>query len=151
MPDDSGLLDYRRQLYENRERNAPYSRPGPRTFTTALPPEQEAQFRQWVQAKRIPFNPDEPAQDYDMRGFWLGLQNYDPKAVTAVDPFDKRMHFTDNWKTPAHETFSADSQYAGEQAPKWEGGRYLVDNSGLTLFDAAAPRGLSGAVGPRKR
>lgn len=75
-----------------------------------------------------------------MRGFWKGLQEGDPHAVTSIDPYDKKLHFTDYWKTPWHETFSRESKYATDEAPYWKDDRYLVDKEGKVLFDAATGR-----------
>lgn len=139
--------EYLARLDANRQFNQPYVKPGPRTFTTQLQPEQEQAFRTWVAQNKIPFNPNDVTSDYDMRGFWQGLQSGDPEASRAVDPHDQRLHFTDKWKTPYHRTFSADSQYANDQAPRWSGNQYLKDQAGTTLYDAAQPE--NALMGPR--
>jgi hypothetical protein len=115
-----------------------FARPGP--HITTLPPPEEAAFLQWVKEKKVPFDPQEKNSDYDMRGFWKALQANDPRAVQALDPNDKRMHFPDIWKTPYHETFSADSMYAMPGAPKWMGNRLVDQASGRVLFDDTAPK-----------
>jgi len=102
-------------------------------YVTYLPPVDELRFQQWVRANRIPFQ-DGPNSDYDMRGFWRGLQSGDPRARTAVSPFDGQMHFSDTWKTPYHKSFSAESIYATPNAPSWMGDR-LVDKLGNVLVD----------------
>src|SRR5688500_8154489 len=94
-------------------RNAPYVRPGGGNYNTQLPALDEMAFRQWLQQNRVPCNPDAQQSDYDMRGFYQGIQQQNPRAVSAVNPNDGRMHYPDRWKTPMHETFSADSQWAG--------------------------------------
>lgn len=140
-------VEWTNKLLGMRNFNQPYTKPGPRTFTTQLPPDQEMAFRAWVAKNKVPFNPNDQLQDYDMRGFYQGLQNFDPQAIRAVDPYDHKMHFTDKWKTPYHDTFSADSQYATPDAPRWQQNRLLVGGDGRVLFDDALPPGVS--PGPR--
>lgn len=119
----------------------------PENYNTPLDPGQEAFFRQWLAHNNVPFNPDATApQDYDMRGFYQGLQQQNPRARAAVDPNDSRMHYPDYWKTPLHQTFSNESQWAPLGAPQWtpddqlaQGGRVLFDDRrrpGLQLPDA---------------
>jgi hypothetical protein len=93
-------------------------------------------FRQWLGANRVPFNPNAGATDYDMRGFWQAMQQERPMAKTAVDPHDGLPHFPDYWKTPMHQTFSNESQWAGPQAPQWINDAQLADSSGRIKFDA---------------
>jgi hypothetical protein len=59
----------------------------------------------------------------------------DPLAKNAVDPNDGIMHFPDTWKTPYHETFSNDSQWALPSAPAWNDKDQLVAPNGGILFD----------------
>jgi hypothetical protein len=118
------------------ERNKPYVRPGASNFSTTLAPDYELAFRQWLTQNNVPFDPDSQApQDYDMRGFWQGLQNQNPVARSAVDPNDSRMHYPDYWKTPYHETFSNESQWATDMAPRWNEQDQLTAPSGRILFD----------------
>lgn len=85
---------------------------------TSLGPLDEMAFRQWLGQKDVPFNPEAAATDYDMRGYWQGLQQDNPASrPTAIDPYDNRPHFTDYWKNPSHETFSNESRLAGPGAP----------------------------------
>jgi hypothetical protein len=115
------------------QQNQQYAQPGP--YSTMLMPSQEVMFRNWLQAGDVPFNPNlTGAQDYDMRGFWQAMQQGDPRATSAVSPFDQQMHYPDYWKTPYHQTFSADSQWARPGAPSWLGGQ-LMDRRGNVLFD----------------
>lgn len=124
---------YRQRLMDIYKRNLQWAKQG--EYQTKLTPEQEKQFLSWVTQNRVPFDPKQSLQDYDMRGFWLALQNKDPRAATAVNPNDKRMHFPDVWKTPYHESFSAESMYALPSAPKWDkSGGSLVDSSGQVIF-----------------
>lgn len=105
-------------------------------FNTRLDPGQEQFFRQWVGHNNVPFNPDATVpQDYDMRGFYQGLQQQNPKAISAVDPNDGRMHYPDFWKTPAHETFSNESQWAAPNAPGWNANDQLIGQGGRVMFD----------------
>lgn len=68
------------------------------------------------------------SQDYDMPGFTDAYLRMDPRARTGIDPFDKRVHFTDPWKLPSHESFSNESMYAGKDAPSWKS--YKVPGKG---------------------
>jgi len=123
------------------ERNKAYLAPGDHTYNTPLPPEQEAQFRQWVAAHGVPFDPAAATTDYDMRGFWRALQSQDPRAVSAVDPNDQRLHYPDYWKTPYHESFSAESQWANPAtAPSWNEKDQLVTPEGVVIYDDRAPK-----------
>ena len=121
------------------ERNKPYTRPGAKKFNTPLDFGHELAFRQWVAKNKVPFDPEQQPQDYDMRGFWQGLQNENPLAQSAIDPNDSRMHYPDYWKTPYHETFSNESQWANDMAPRWNEQDQLTAPSGRILFDDRAP------------
>jgi hypothetical protein len=125
----------------NLQRNRAFLNPGATApYNTALPPQQEAQFRAWLTENQVPFNPNLPVSDYDMRGYWSALQAGDPHAKQEVDPNDNRPHFPDYWKTPLSPTFSSDSQWANpEVAPRWEGDNYQLPN-GQVLWDDKAQR-----------
>lgn len=106
------------------------------TYNTKLNDMDELTYRQWVKDNNVPTNPDATApQDYDMRGFYQGLLQQNPKAKTQVDPNDNRMHYTDYWKTPTHETFSDQSQWAPPGAPSWTDDDKLVQPNGRVVFD----------------
>lgn len=92
-------------------------------------------FRQWVARNKVPFNADAPTTDYDMRGFYRGLQQQNPRAMSAVNPNDNQMHYPDYWKTPLHQTFSNESQFATSVAPRWNSLDQLVSPGGRILFD----------------
>lgn len=128
--------EYASKLQKNYERNKGYAKEG--EYTTALNPGSEAQFRAWVAANKVPFDPNSKTSDYDMRGFWLGLQSKDPTAISAVNPYDKQIHYPDHWKTPYHETFSAESQWAKPGAPTWNKDDQLVLPSGQLIYDSRA-------------
>jgi hypothetical protein len=105
---------------------------------TRLSPLDELAFRQWVKEKSIPFDPNAAQADYDMRGFYQGLQQQNPRAVSAVNANDGRLHFPDYWKTPLHQTFSGESRFAGPVAPKWNDQDQLISPGGRILFDEKA-------------
>ncbi len=120
------------------ERNKAWTKPGAAVYQTHLEPEDERRFQAWVKQNKVPFDAG-PRADYDMRGFWKALQAGDPRAKSAVDPNDKRLHYPDYWKTPYHETFSAESQWADPtKAPKWNDKDQLVMPDGRVLFDDRA-------------
>lgn len=128
-------------------RNEPYLASGPTsvrvrspTYNTVLAPLDEMSFRVWLQNNNVPFNPDAHVSDYDMRGFWQALQQGDPRAVSAIDPNDNRLHYPDVWKTPYHQTFSAESQWASPNAPQWNAQDQLVAGGARILFDDRVPR-----------
>jgi hypothetical protein len=109
------------------------------SFNTQLNPLDEMAYRQWVQQNQVPTNPDATApQDYDMRGFYQGLQQGNPKAQSAINPNDSQMHFPDFWKTPLHQTFSNESQWAPANAPAWNEQDQLVSQGGRIVVDERA-------------
>ncbi|WP_439392544.1 hypothetical protein ACRQ5Q_24275 [Bradyrhizobium sp. PMVTL-01] len=123
------------------------------SFNTTLDPGTEQFFRQWVAKNNVPFSPDATApQDYDMRGFYQALMQQNPKAQSAVDPNDGRLHFPDFWKTPVHETFSNESQWAPGNAPAWTADDKLVAPSGRVVFDdRQQPPNLNGLPGQQPK
>lgn len=116
------------------DRNREYVRPGKHVYNTTLVGPGEALFRAWVRRQNVPFDPDAKTSDYDMRGFWKALKDGDPKATNAVDPNDGKLHYPDYWKTPYHQSFSNESQWATDDAPHWAGDK-LVDKSDDVAFD----------------
>jgi len=109
------------------------------SYNTALSPLDEFAYRQWVAQNNVPTDPNSTApQDYDMRGFYQGLQQGNPKAQSAVDPDDSRLHYPDFWKTPQHQTFSNESQWAPANAPQWTPNDQLAAPNGRVLFDDRA-------------
>lgn len=106
------------------------------SYNTKLNPLDEMAYRQWVQDNHVPTNPDATTpQDYDMRGFYQGLQQQNPRAQSAVDPNDNQLHYPDYWKTPLHNTFSNESQWAAPNSPSWTDDDKLVSPNGRVLFD----------------
>jgi len=116
-------------------RNQQWVRPGEHVYNTPLNPQQESAFRLWTAQNKVPFDTYAPVSDYDMRGFWKGLQSGDPMAAIAVNPNDNRIHYPDYWKTPYHQSFSEHSQWATPDAPRWLPDGKLVDSEGRVLFD----------------
>ena len=132
--EDSGL-----NAHEIYQRNLPWVKAGTHIYNTVLTPDQEKQFRSWVQKNKVLFDPNAHVSDYDMRGFWLALQNGDPRAKSAVDPNDKKIHYPDYWKTPYDATFSNQSQWANpESAPHWTSDDKLVTPDGRVIWDDRA-------------
>lgn len=106
-------------------------------FDTKLDPIRELMFRQWVSDNKVPFNPNaQGPTDYDMRGYYQGLQNGNPMArPTEINPNDNNPHYTDYYKTPLHQSFSSGSQWAGPNAPQWINDHQLASQSGRILLD----------------
>lgn len=119
-------------------RNAPFIAPGPHNYNASLAPGDELAFRLWTAQHAVPFDTEAPVSDYDMRGFFQGLRNGDPRAQSAVDPNDGRLHYPDFWKTPYHATFSNQSQFATPDAPHWTPDEKLVGADGQIVFDDRA-------------
>ena len=119
----------------------------PGAYNTSLPFLQEMAFRQWLQSSNVPFNPGTGASDYDMRGFFQAMQQQNPMAQGAVNPNDNRMHYPDYWKTPMHQSFSNESQWAGPGAPQWINDSQLASPSGRIVLDEREPRGILGNLG----
>lgn len=110
------------------------------SYNTQLSPLDEMAFRQWVSNNGVPFDPNAGVTDYDMRGYWRALMQGNPMAKpTEINPNDNRPHYTDYFKTPLHQTFSAESQFAGSDAPTWINDHQLADpTSGRVVFDERA-------------
>lgn len=121
-------------------------------YDTKLSPLDELMFRDWVQKNGIPFNANALGPtDYDMRGYFRGMQQGNPMArPTEVNPNDNRPHFTDYYKTPLHQTFSSESQWAGPDAPQWVNDHQLASPNGRVVFDERSPQdALSLLMGQR--
>jgi hypothetical protein len=129
------------EMRGNFDRNSQYARGG--EYSTKLNPLEEAAFRQWVQTSKAPFDPNQPTQDYDMRGYWKDIASKGGNA-TQLNPNDGEMHFPDTYKTPFHQSFSAESRYAMPTAPKWANDHQLVGSDGKVVFDETAPRAPGG-------
>lgn len=133
---DKDNNEWIQKLLKNYDRNKAYAKLD--HYSTTLNPQSEAQFRTWLAANKVPFDPNAKLADYDMRGFWLALQAKDATAASAVNPYDQKIHYPDRWKTPYHETFSAESQWAKPGAPSWNKSDQLVMPSGQVVFDSRA-------------
>lgn len=129
-------------LAANLARNKPYIAPGATGFATKLAPQDEKSFQGWVGQNKVPFDPKQATQDYDMRGFYQALMAKDPRAMTAINPNDQQMHYPDYWKTPYHKSFSAESQWANPKtAPAWNEKDQLVAPDGTIVYDERAASG----------
>lgn len=84
-----------------------------KNFKTILSKRQEKEFQNWYKnvssQLKLDENPDNPAHNYDYRGYWLENRNKD------IDFSIPDFHFPDKYKTPAHETFSRESIYADKE------------------------------------
>jgi hypothetical protein len=136
MADQDSEKERDARLRENYKKNSAYAKKG--DYQTQLNPASEAKFRSWLKANKVPFDPKSKVSDYDMRGFWLALQAKDPKAMTAINPNDKQLHYPDHWKTPYHQSFSNESQWATKGAPSWNKKDQLVLPDGKVVFDERA-------------
>jgi len=114
------------------KRNMAYADPQWQSKLAKLTPEQEAAFMKWVASNKVPFNPKDKYPDYDMRGYYLAQQK--GQAASAVNPVDKQLHYPDTYKTPYHESFSRESQYAKEGAPSWKGEK-LISPTGEIVYE----------------
>ena len=119
-------------------RNQQWLAPGDHNYNTDLG-DKESAFQDWVKQNKVPFDSTAQNSDYDMRGFYKALQEGDPKAKEAINPNDNQMHFPDYWKTPYHQSFSNESQWADPaKAPKWNEQDQLVTPEGKVVFDEKA-------------
>lgn len=146
------------EMLANFARNSPYTKlpsgPISTPYNTRLDPVSELAFRGWLIQNNVPFQPDTKVTDYDMRGFYKGLIGGHPMAKQAFDQIDNRMHYSDYWKTPYHETFSGaggpysqGSQWAGPVAPQWNAQNQLISPSGKIMFDDKAQRDSASLIG----
>lgn len=120
---------------ENLAKNAKYIKQGTASFKTPLDSLTQLGFQQWVKDNNVPYDPS-ISSDYDMQGFYKGLISGDPAATTGVNPNDKKLHFSDKWKTPYHDSFSNESQYADkDKAPAWNDKDQLVTPGGKIVYD----------------
>jgi len=106
----------------------------------------ELAFRDWVAQNKVPFDPNAPPSDYDMRGFYQALQQGSPIAATAVNPNDHLLHYPDYWKNPSHVTFSSESQFAGPGAPSWINDSQLASPNGRIVYDEQSPPVTMGSI-----
>jgi len=121
------------QTFANNQQYA--ANPGQTNYNTTLPQMDEFQFRQWLADKQVPFDPNASNQDYDMRGYWQGLMQQNPRAMSGVNANDGKLHFSDTWKTPYHQSFSNESKYANPNAPQWINDSQLAAPNGRIVFD----------------
>lgn len=107
----------------------------PADYNTPLGQMDEFQFRNWLQQNGVPFDPNAKTTDYDMRGFYQAAQQQQPNMQASVNPNDNRMHYPDRFKTPQHQSFSNESQWAGPGAPQWIDDARLAAPNGRIVFD----------------
>lgn len=107
----------------------------PGDYDTKLPQMDEFKFRQWLQDNNVPFNPNAGTTDYDMRGFYQAATQQQPGISTQVNPNDGQVHYPDRFKTPIHQSFSNESQWAGTDAPQWVNDSQLAAPNGRVVFD----------------
>ncbi len=124
-PVDNWVDQTQKELQQNSWQQQ-YALPGWQGQLTRLPPEQEAQFLLWAHTNNVPLT-----DDYDMRGFWAN------HGQTQVNQNDGLPHYSDEWKTPLHQSFSGESRYAdpSKPLPKWNELDQLISPSGKILFD----------------
>ena len=127
--DDLDYLIFRSKLYN---RNKQYSKPD-WNITTFKTDKEEEDFLKWVDKRKIPFDPNDPFPDYDLRGFYKAMLSGDEKATSGINPKDNKMHFSDYWKTPYHESFSNESQWATKDAPAWINNKLVDIKTGKIL------------------
>lgn len=137
--DDGGATD----VYQ---RNQKWIKPGASSFNTTLTAPQESAFRDWLKSSNAPFDPEASKSDYDMRGFYSALMGGDPVAKSSVNQNDNQIHYPDYWKTPYHQSFSNESQWATPDAPHWGDGDKLIDNTGNVVFDERAQQRSDGGI-----
>lgn len=103
-----------------------YAVPDWQAKLTKLSPSEERDFQAWAQRTGAPIT-----DDYDMRGFWKS------GGSTSVNRNDGLPHYTDEFKTPLHKSFSGESRYAdkAKHPPKWNDRDQLVAKDGTVLFD----------------
>ena len=144
---EESYADMRKRLYD---RNKEFSKKDWKPTTFKTDKEEEA-FQIWVKSQAdkeaqtgtegmfTNYQHDDPFPDYDMRGFYKDLKANKPRAVSSVNPQDGRVHGTDYYKTPYHESFSKQSQWATKAAPDWVGddkqGWKLMDSKGKVYKD----------------
>lgn len=128
-PDDQWAQD----MSATYARNAKYALSHP-SYQTRLSSREDMMFRQWLAEHRVPFNPDDPIADYDMRGYWKDVARGGGDR-TSVNENDGRLHFPDTYKTPYHHSFSSESIYARPSAPSWINDYQLADENGDVVWD----------------
>lgn len=114
------------------DRNRPFAKPGP--WITPLNSGDEAKFQDWVKTNKVPFDPS-PTSDYDMRGYWKDVASQGDN-LSGKNPVDGRLHFSDSYKTPYHESFSDESSYSTPSNPfHWEGETLKDSRTGKPVYE----------------
>lgn len=118
--------------------------PGPNPFATTLTPEEEQGFANFAKQTR-----NLPDVGYDLKGLYKEANDKNlindilqgkNTELAGMNPGTQSFHYTDKYKTPFHESFSRESQYATPEAPQWlenpnQQGFQLVDKQGNILID----------------
>lgn len=115
----------------------PFAKPA--SYDTKLGVLQELLFRGWVDQNKVPFDVNaQGPTDYDMRGYYRGMTQGNPQArPSSINANDGQMHYPDYYKTPQHQSFSNESQWAGPNAPQWVNDTQLAAPNGRVVFDEA--------------
>lgn len=101
-------------------------------YQSNLSPADQFGFANWVSDNQVPVDLSAHS-DYDMPGFYKGLIQGDQQP--QVSPVDNRMHYSDEYKTPMHRSFSQESKYAKPNAPKWVGNKLVDENGNVVHVD----------------
>jgi hypothetical protein len=117
---------------ENYARNQQWAKAGP--YVTQLTPGEESEFQQWLRQSGLNQREQLPESGYDIRGFWKGMKQGDPRALAAINPNVNEVHYPDVWKTPYGSLFSNESIYAQPNAPRWTpNDNYVLPNGWVIL------------------
>jgi hypothetical protein len=144
MPTNQQIIDHIKNQNETQyqqwrmqllKRNMEYSNPNWKTLITKLNPQDEQKFLQWIKQNKVPFNQQDKYPDYDMRGFYKALMDKNPIAQSGINPVTKTLHYPDYWKTPYHESFSSESQWATKGAPSWKGDKLILPSGKVVYQD----------------
>lgn len=111
----------------------PDAMPGP--YSTQLSPSIESKFRDWVNRNNVNHDPDNPKENYDMRGYYLdNILNKKSDSGATISRSDQLPHYPDYYKTPYHPLFSDESKWAVPgMTPSWNEKGQLVSPLGHTI------------------
>ena len=127
-PENAGVLQKHLSADRNYADVSPMVFQDPNKYRTKLNPQEEKGYLDWFSkvAKHKGWQgteatPQGQERVYDMRGFY---KKY-PELANDMLGGDKNAHFTDEFKTPSHPTFSDESIYHSDQTP---GGQWQQKN-----------------------
>jgi hypothetical protein len=104
-------------------RNQQFAMPSSTNWQTKLEPKDEAEFRNWVNQNKVPFDVQAAISDYDMRGFWKDGGQW------------QGGHFPDTYKTPYDTSFSSESRYAVPGTPfVWRDNNLVDTRTGNPVY-----------------